>query len=133
MYFPAAGPKFLEEPKCLTFSKILKELFSYNILTNKNTLVVFWADYWGICREELPLLENNLVELSKTYDIIALAHSDVEPTMEWVKNNLIGNLTIGFSTSELRDELQVVGQPITIIFDTNGNIISREFGYIPTN
>ena len=81
----------------------------------------------------MPLLENNLVVLSKTYDIIALAHSDVEPTMEWVKNNLIGNLTIGFSTSELRDELQVVGQPITIIFDTNGNIISREFGYIPTN
>ena len=81
----------------------------------------------------MPLLENNLVELSKTYDIIALAHSDVKPTMEWVKNNLMGNLTIGFSTSELRDKLQVVGQPITIIFDTNGNIISREFGYIPTN
>ena len=53
--------------------------------------------------------------------------------MEWVENNLVGNLTIGFSTSELRDQLQVAGQPISIIFDTNGNIISREFGYIPTN
>ena len=118
--------------KILTYKNELGEFVDED-LTNKNTLVVFWADYWGICREELPLLENNLAELSKTYDIIALAHSDVEPTMEWVKNNLIGNLTIGFSTSELRDELQVVGQPITIIFDTNGNIISREFGYIPTN
>jgi thioredoxin-related protein len=79
----------------------------------------------------LPLLENNLDTLSDEYNVIALAHSDVEPTMEWVRNNLNGELTIGFSTKDLRDNLQVVGQPITIIFDTNGNIESREFGYIP--
>ena len=79
----------------------------------------------------MPLLENNLDTLSDEYNVIALAHSDVEPTMEWVKNNLNGELVIGFSTKDLRDNLQVVGQPITIIFDTNGNIESREFGYIP--
>ncbi|MAV02742.1 MAG: hypothetical protein CMA19_00505 [Euryarchaeota archaeon] len=79
----------------------------------------------------MPLLENNLDTLSEEYNVIALAHSDVEPTMEWVRNNLNGELTIGFSTKDLRDNLQVVGQPITIIFDTNGNIESREFGYIP--
>ncbi len=79
----------------------------------------------------MPLLEKNLDTLSEEYNVIALAHSDVEPTMEWVRNNLNGELTIGFSTKDLRDNLQVVGQPITIIFDTNGNIESREFGYIP--
>lgn len=79
----------------------------------------------------MPLLEKNLDNLSEEYNVIALAHSDVEPTMEWVRNNLNGELTIGFSTKDLRDNLQVVGQPITIIFDTNGNIESREFGYIP--
>ena len=79
----------------------------------------------------MPLLENRLNDLSETYDVLALAHSETEPTMEWVSNNLVGNLQIGFSTKELRDSLQVVGQPITIIFDTNGEIISREFGYIP--
>ena len=79
----------------------------------------------------MPLLEKNLDTLSEEYNVIALAHSDVEPTMEWVKNNLNGELVIGFSTKDLRDNLQVVGQPITIIFDTNGNIESREFGYIP--
>ena len=119
-------------PLSITYENELGELVNED-LTNKQTLIVFWADYWGICREELPLLEKNLKKLSETYDIIALAHSDVDPTMEWVENNLVGNLTIGFSTSELRDQLQVVGQPISIIFDTNGNIISREFGYIPTN
>ena len=79
----------------------------------------------------MPLLENKIEELSETYDVLALAHSDPIPTMEWVSNNLNGNLQIGFSTKALRDSLQVVGQPITIIFDTNGEILSREFGYIP--
>ena len=116
----------------ITFQNEFGDLITED-LSNKKTLIVFWADYWGICREELPLLENNLEMLSKTYDVIALAHSDVKPTMEWVKNNLKGTLKIGFSTKELRDKLQVVGQPITLIFDTSGAIISRDFGYIPTN
>jgi thioredoxin-related protein len=76
-------------------------------------------------------LENNLEALSEEYNVIALAHSDVDPTMEWVSNNLNGTLRIGFSTKDLRDSLQVVGQPITIVFDTNGEIESRQFGYIP--
>ena len=114
----------------LIYENEFGELVSQD-LSSKKTIVVFWADYWGICREELPLLEKNLDNLSEEYNVIALAHSDVEPTMEWVRNNLNGELTIGFSTKDLRDNLQVVGQPITIIFDTNGNIESREFGYIP--
>ena len=109
----------------LIYENEFGELITQN-LTTKKTMIVFWADYWGICREELPLLE-----LSEEYNILALAHSEVEPTMEWVRNNLNGSLQIGFSTKDLRDSLQVVGQPITVIFDTNGNIISREFGYIP--
>lgn len=76
-------------------------------------------------------MENNLEALSEEYNVIALAHSDVDPTMEWVSNNLNGTLRIGFSTKDLRDSLQVVGQPITIVFDTNGEIESRQFGYIP--
>jgi thioredoxin-related protein len=76
-------------------------------------------------------LEANLEALSEEYNVIALAHSDVDPTMEWVSNNLNGTLRIGFSTKDLRDSLQVVGQPITIVFDTNGEIESRQFGYIP--
>ena len=114
----------------LIYENEFGELITQN-LTTKKTMIVFWADYWGICREELPLLENKLEELSEEYNILALAHSEVEPTMEWVQNNLNGSLQIGFSTKDLRDSLQVVGQPITVIFDTNGNIISREFGYIP--
>ena len=118
------------ETKTLVYENEFGELVTQD-LSSKKTMVVFWADYWGICREELPRLENNLEALSEEYNVIALAHSDVDPTMEWVSNNLNGKLIIGFSTKDLRDSLQVVGQPITIVFDTNGDIESRQFGYIP--
>ena len=102
-------------------------------LTNKKTLVVFWADYWGICREELPLLEANLATISENYNVIALAHSDKDSTMTWVTENLVGDLEIGFSTPELRDNLKIIGQPISVIFDTDGTILLREYGYVPSD
>ena len=98
--------------------------------TDKKTIILFWADYWGICRRELPVVENELAILSDEYDVIALAHSEYETTMSWVNENLNGNLRIGFSTPELRDYFKIVGQPITVVLDTNGEIISRTFGEI---
>lgn len=98
--------------------------------TDKKTIIIFWADYWGICRRELPVIEKELYSLIDEYDVIALAHSQYEPTMEWVNENLNGDLVIGFSTPELRDYFKIVGQPISIVLDTNGEIISRTYGEI---
>ena len=98
--------------------------------TDKKTIIIFWADYWGVCRRELPVLEKELAKLTDEYDVIALAHSQYEPTMEWVNENLNGDLVIGFSTPELRDYFKIVGQPITILLDTNGEIIFRNYGEI---
>jgi len=102
----------------------------YENFKNKKTIIVFWADYWSACRRELPVLEKELDNLTDTYDVLALAHSDYEPTLKWAEDNLNGDLKIGFSTSQLRDYFKVVGQPITIILDTNGEVILREFGEI---
>ena len=81
----------------------------------------------------MPVLEANLDNLLKNYDVIALAHSDLDSTNYWVNNNLNGILQIGISTNEIRDEYKVIGQPLTIILNTDGEIIFREYGYIPTN
>ena len=102
----------------------------YENFNDKKTIIIFWADYWSVCRRELPVLEQELKNLTETYDVIALAHSEFGPTLEWVENNLNGDLKIGFSTSELRDYFKIVGQPITVILDTNGEVIFREFGEI---
>ena len=114
----------------LPYQNLDGEFVSEN-LTNKNTIIVFWADYWGICRQELPVLEANLDNLLKNYDVIALAHSDLDSTNYWVNNNLNGILQIGISTNEIRDEYKVIGQPLTIILNTDGEVIFREYGYIP--
>ena len=116
----------------LTYQNLDGEFVNEN-LTNKNTVIVFWADYWGTCRQELPVLEANLDSLIGEYDVLALAHSDLVSTNSWVKNNLNGVLNIGLSTQEIRDKYKVIGQPITIILDKNGEIIYREYGYIPVN
>jgi len=60
-------------------------------------------------------VEKELAKISDEYDVIALAHSQYEPTMEWVSENLNGQLRIGFSTPELRDYFKIVGQPISIV------------------
>ena len=116
----------------LTYQNLDGELVNEN-LTNKNTIIVFWADYWGTCRQELPVLEANIDKLIEEYDVLALAHSDLASTNSWVKNNLNGVLNIGLSTQEIRDKYKVIGQPITIILDQNGEVIYREYGYIPVN
>lgn len=116
----------------LNYQNLNGEFVSEDI-TNKETIIVFWADYWGICRQELPVLEANLDNLLKNYDVLALAHSDLDSTNYWVNNNLNGILQIGISTNEIREEYKVIGQPLTIILNTDGEIIFREYGYIPTN
>ncbi len=116
----------------LTYQNLDGEFVSEN-LTNKNTIIVFWADYWGICRQELPVLEANLDNLIEEYDVLALAHSDITSTNSWVNNNLQGILNVGISTPEIRDMYKVIGQPLTIILNKKGEIIFREYGYIPLN
>ena len=114
----------------LTYQNLDGEFVSED-LTNKNTIIVFWADYWGICRQELPVLEANLDNLIEEYDVLALAHSDITSTNSWVNNNLQGILNVGISTPEIRDMYKVIGQPLTIILNKKGEIIFREYGYIP--
>jgi len=79
----------------------------------------------------LPVLEANLDNLNEEYDVLALAHSDLTSTNSWVNNNLQGILNVGISTPEIRDLYKVIGQPLTIILNKKGEIIFREYGYIP--
>ena len=116
----------------LTFQNLNGEYVTEN-LSDKNTIIVFWADYWGSCRQELPVLEANLDKLLDKYDVLALAHSDLASTNSWVKNNLKGLLNVGISTPEIRDMYKVIGQPLTIILNKKGEVIFREYGFIPTN
>ena len=52
------------------------------ILSDRRTLVLFWADYCITCKADLKELNLRVKEFEKKYDILALAHSKVDSTVE---------------------------------------------------
>ena len=97
-------------------------------LDNKPTLIIFWADYCPTCIIELPIINAMIDDLEKKFDVLALAHSDIEVTNKFIIDNSIDRLRIGFSTKEIRDTYGIVGQPITIIIGTDGEVLYKHFG-----
>ena len=97
-------------------------------LENKPTLIIFWADYCFTCKKELPKINARIDELEKKFDVLALAHGEIEITNKFVEENFIDRLTVGFSTQEIRDTYGIIGQPITIIIGTDGEVLYKHFG-----
>ena len=97
-------------------------------LENKPTLIIFWADYCFTCKKELPKINARINELEKKFDVLALAHGEIEITNKFVEANFIDRLTVGFSTQEIRDTYGIIGQPITIIIGTDGEVLYKHFG-----
>lgn len=98
------------------------------ILSDRRTLVLFWADYCITCKADLKELNLRVKEFEKKYDILALAHSKVDSTVEFASENAIDRLKLGFSTQEIREKYGIIGQPVTIIIDTDGGVIYKHFG-----
>ena len=97
-------------------------------LDNKPTLIIFWADYCPTCVIELPIINAMIDDLEKKFDVLALAHSDIEVTNKFIIDNSIDRLRIGFSTKKIRDTYGIIGQPITIIIGTDGEVLYKHFG-----
>ena len=97
-------------------------------LDNKPTLIIFWADYCPTCIIELPIINAMIDDLEKKFDVLALAHSDIEVTNKFIIDNSIDRLRIGFSTKKIRDTYGIIGQPITIIIGTDGEVLYKHFG-----
>ena len=97
-------------------------------LDNKPTMIIFWTDYCYTCKKELPKVNARIDEFEKKFDVLALAHGDIEATNKFVQENYIDRLTIGFSTQETRDSYGIIGQPITIIIGTDGEVLYKHFG-----
>ncbi|MEC7820236.1 MAG: TlpA disulfide reductase family protein [Actinomycetota bacterium] len=97
-------------------------------LSDKPTLIIFWADYCPTCIRELPIINARIKELEVKFDVLALAHSERDPTNKFIEDNMINNLRVGFSTKEMRETYGIIGQPITLILDTKGEVQFKFFG-----
>ena len=72
-------------------------------LRDRPTLIIFWADYCPTCVRELPVINARIKELEVKFDVLALAHSERDPTNKFIEDNMINNLRVGFSTKEMRE------------------------------
>ena len=97
-------------------------------LSDRPTLIIFWADYCPTCIRELPVIDARIKELEVKFDVLALAHSERDPTNKFIEDNMINNLRVGFSTKEMRETYGIIGQPITLILDTKGEVQFKFFG-----
>ncbi len=97
-------------------------------LSDRPTLIIFWADYCPTCIRELPVINARIKELEVKFDVLALAHSERDPTNKFIEDNMINNLRVGFSTKEMRETYGIIGQPITLILDTKGEVKFKFFG-----
>ena len=97
-------------------------------LRDRPTLIIFWADYCPTCVRELPVINARIKELEVKFDVLALAHSERDPTNKFIEDNMINNLRVGFSTKEMRETYGIIGQPITLILDTKGEVQFKFFG-----
>ena len=97
-------------------------------LSDRPTLIIFWADYCPTCIRELPVINARIKELEVKFDVLALAHSERDPTNKFIEDNMINNLRVGFSTKEMRETYGIIGQPITLILDTKGEVQFKFFG-----
>ena len=69
------------------------------------------------------------INYKESFEKIKIAGSLAANTLD----EITSYIKPGISTNEIRDEYKVIGQPLTIILNTEGEIIFREYGYIPTN
>ena len=97
-------------------------------LSDRPTLIIFWADYCPTCVRELPVINARIKELEVKFDVLALAHSERDPTNKFIEDNMIKNLRVGFSTKEMRETYGIIGQPVTLILNTNGEVQFKFFG-----
>ncbi len=113
----------------LTISYLDKEgSIQIEDLRDRPTLIIFWADYCPTCIRELPVINARIKELEVKFDVLALAHSERDPTNKFIEDNMINNLRVGFSTKEMRETYGIIGQPITLILDTKGEVQFKFFG-----
>ena len=113
----------------LTVSYLDKEgSIQIEVLSDRPTLIIFWADYCPTCVRELPVINARIKELEVKFDVLALAHSERDPTNKFIEDNMIKNLRVGFSTKEMRETYGIIGQPVTLILNTNGEVQFKFFG-----
>ena len=98
----------------------------------KVVLLNFWATWCAPCREEMPSLDALQAELGgDDFQVVAIAagHNPAPAIEKFLTEAKITNLPVLLDPRQgLAREMGVMGMPVTILIDRDGNEIARLIG-----
>ena len=98
----------------------------------KVVLLNFWATWCAPCREEMPSLDALQAELGgDDFQVVAIAagHNPPAAIQKFLTEAKIANLPVRLDPRQgLAREMGVMGMPVTVLIDRDGNEIARLIG-----
>ncbi|MTH35387.1 redoxin family protein [Paracoccus limosus] len=98
----------------------------------KVVLVNFWATWCAPCREEMPSLDRLQAQLGgEDFQVVAIAagHNPPPAIQKFLTEAKVENLPVRLDPrQQLAREMGVMGMPVTVLVDRQGNEIARLIG-----
>ncbi|WJS84533.1 TlpA disulfide reductase family protein [Paracoccus sp. TOH] len=98
----------------------------------KVVLLNFWATWCAPCREEMPSLDALQAEMGgEDFEVVAIAagHNPPPAVKKFLDEEKIANLPVRLDPRQkLAREMGVMGMPVTVLIDRDGNEIARLIG-----
>ncbi len=98
----------------------------------KVVLLNFWATWCAPCREEMPLLDALQAEMGgEDFEVLAIAagHNLPPAVKKFLDEEGITHLPVRLDPrQQLAREMGVMGMPVTILIDRDGNEVARLIG-----
>lgn len=106
--------------------------FTQDDLTNKVTLMVFWASSCGTCKKELPKISSLQKKMEKQgFQVLAVGFADAESDIRKYVTSNPGtfNFPVLYDTDDrVATEWRVRGTPTLFLVDKKGKIVLSHLG-----
>lgn len=106
--------------------------FTQDDLTNKVTLMVFWASSCGTCKKELPKISGLQKKMEKQgFQVLAVGFADAEADIRKYVTSNPGtfNFPVLYDTDDrVATEWRVRGTPTLFLVDKKGKIVLSHLG-----
>jgi thiol-disulfide isomerase/thioredoxin len=120
-----SSPTALPEHDFETYTALLEDLRGTPVVVN------VWASWCGPCREEAPALAAASTQYGDRVQFLGLDVLDAKPDARaFIEESGWSYPSLYDQTGAIRDHLGLLGQPVTIFYDSEGNVVQTHVGAI---